>query len=374
MSARGPNDFKTLRTSQIGEEAGIWLQRLADEYDPEDPIPDPRQRQAAFFAWLEQSPEHLRSFYELMQLERLMARADRHRSIEVNELLAARLANVIHLHGATEPGLEQQAPTAARPQVAKRRRTVAYGLAAGMAMLICSALAWLLVLNRHAYNTGIGEQRSVKLEDGSFVLLNTDSRVEIEFTGHERRVVLARGEALFNVVHHSSRPFIVSSGGVDIRAVGTQFNVRRRDEATDVAVVEGVVQIATAQNRSIATGTQAGLAASAPTQLGAGETAHIVSGHINREQRPNLDNALSWRKRRLVFTDVPLAEVAAEFNRYNRTKIRVEGAAAKTKQLSGIFDADRPTAVIGYAMKDDSLSVEPEGSNWVIRDHSANEP
>jgi transmembrane sensor len=78
-------------------------------------------------------------------------------------------------------------------------------------------------------------------------------------------------------------------------------------------------------------------------------------------------DALSWRQRRLVFRDAPLADVAAEFNRYNRIQIRIEGSAARGKQLTGIFDADRPQSIILFASKDESLSVQPDGDNWVIR-------
>ena len=72
-------------------------------------------------------------------------------------------------------------------------------------------------------------------------------------------------------------------------------------------------------------------------------------------------------QRRLVLHDSRLADVAEEFNRYNRTKIRIEGDAARDIQLSGIFGADRPQALMLYAAKNAELSVEPEGNDWVVR-------
>jgi len=62
-----------------------------------------------------------------------------------------------------------------------------------------------------------------------------------------------------------------------------------------------------------------------------------------------------------------LADVAEEFNRYNRTKIRIEGDSARDVLLSGIFDADRPQALMLYAAKSAEFAVEPEGNDWVIR-------
>jgi len=105
----------------------------------------------------------------------------------------------------------------------------------------------------------------------------------------------------------------------------------------------------------------------APLRLAAGEEANVASGHVAKSVNPKTDNVLAWRQRRLVFYDARMADVAAEFNRYNRTQIRIEGSAAQDKILTGIFDADRPQSLMLYAAKDDSLEVQPDGNNWVIR-------
>jgi len=77
---------------------------------------------------------------------------------------------------------------------------------------------------------------------------------------------------------------------------------------------------------------------------------------------------VSWRQRRLVFKNATLGEVASEFNRYNRVQIKVEGNVANTPMFkAAVFDADRPQALILYASNDESLSVEADGENWVIR-------
>jgi transmembrane sensor len=214
--------------------------------------------------------------------------------------------------------------------------------------------AWLYVnlIATNAYTTGLGEQRTCKLKDGSIVYLNTDSRVEVRFGKQGRDVWLVRGEALFVVEHDASRPFIVHAGDSQIRAVGTQFDVYRREDATTVSVVEGVVQVSVANS----------------IRLTAGEAADVQAGRITAHPLQNLASAASWRERRLVFTDAPLREVAHEFNRYNRTRIRVEGAAGDRLRLTGIFDADRPQALILYALKSSTLDVEPVGNDWVIRE------
>jgi transmembrane sensor len=91
-------------------------------------------------------------------------------------------------------------------------------------------IAWLF-LSRPAiieYSTAVGEQRTVSLADGSTALLNTDSRVQTQFSRHLRRITLIRGEALFSVSHDPSRPFEVHALQGVTTAVGTQFDVESR--------------------------------------------------------------------------------------------------------------------------------------------------
>jgi transmembrane sensor len=97
----------------------------------------------------------------------------------------------------------------------------------------------------------------------------------------------------------------------------------------------------------------------------AGEALMVSSGHLSKPVNPNVAEALSWRERRLVFQNTPLSAVAAEFNRYNIMQIRVEGSIGM--ELTGVFDADRPNALILYAAKQPSLVVSHDGDNWTVR-------
>jgi transmembrane sensor len=343
-------------------EAADWLVRLTDEdTDPDETYPDPLDRQNAFFDWLNQSPAHVHAFLETLEAERHLRQLDPLRDIDVQTMLERRSAEVIRLFARREEHEKTQTapPSLARPARLRFRHVVA----AGMAALASVAIgAWLYVglIETNAYATGIGEQRTCKLKDGSIVYLNTDSRVEVRFGQHGRDVWLMHGEALFVVEHDASRPFVVHAGDSQIRAVGTQFDVYRRDDGTAVSVVEGVVQVAP-------TGASADRAAEA-IRLSAGESVNVRPGRLTAHPVPNIAGVTSWRERRLVFTDAPLSEVVREFNRYNRTHIRIEGAAGDRVRLTGIFDADRPQALILYALKNNNLDVEPDGNDWVIRE------
>jgi transmembrane sensor len=270
------------------------------------------------------------------------------------------MADVIQLHKQKENARRAPVPkrrafqerARALPSVPARRRLPLWGAVAAVLVCVIGGGSWWWLTEANAYVTKVGEQRSTKLADGSFIYLNTDSKVEVNFSDKARSVRLVRGEAMFVVEHDSSRPFTVTAGETSVRALGTQFNVRRRSNGADVAVVEGTVQVT---------------ALDEPQQLAAGEETQVVKGRIAPKASRPVAEAVAWRQRRLVFHDAKLADVADEFNRYNRTKIRIEGDAARDIQLSGIFDADRPQALMLYAAKNAEFSVEPEGNDWVIR-------
>ena len=96
---------------------------------------------------------------------------------------------------------------------------------------------------RNTYATGIGEQRSLALADGSTIELNTHSKIRVRFTADRRTIDLVEGQALFHVAKDKTRPFIVQSDGTKVRAVGTEFDVYRRMTGTTVTVIEGRVAV-----------------------------------------------------------------------------------------------------------------------------------
>jgi transmembrane sensor len=116
-------------------------------------------------------------------------------------------------------------------------------IAAGLCAMVIGAV---LYLNRDntAFTTGVGEQRMITLQDGSRIYLNSDTRLTVRLDKNRRLVRLAGGEALFDVAKNPSRPFIVDAGEMQVRAVGTEFVVRRDPHELAVTLVEGTVRIA----------------------------------------------------------------------------------------------------------------------------------
>ncbi|HYG28420.1 MAG TPA: FecR domain-containing protein, partial [Caulobacteraceae bacterium] len=129
----------------------------------------------------------------------------------------------------------------ARPALLPTRRWAA-GLALAMLGAGGAGVAWL-ARPRAIRGTALGERRVVALEDGSRVELNTDSRIEVAYAEDQRRIVLLKGEALFEVAKDPSRPFVVMANGAEVRAIGTAFNIRLREKLVELTVTEGVVSV-----------------------------------------------------------------------------------------------------------------------------------
>jgi transmembrane sensor len=261
------------------------------------------------------------------------------------------------------------------------RRIALAAAAVGATLLVGVALWQAPRAQPRSYATVRGEQRALKLEDGSVVYLNTQSRVEVAFSKEARVIRLLEGEAMFNVEHDAARPFRVMAGSTVIQAIGTRFNVYRSAAGATVSVVEGVVQIspdpASAAQRAAqhatdtpATTRPASASAAEPhlARVAAGEQARILAdGEIVTHSVPDLAQIVSWRERRLVFRAERLEDVATQFNRYNAVQIRVEDDALRSKQITGVFDADDPRSFVQFLQRDSTLTVEDDGGEISIR-------
>ena len=93
------------------------------------------------------------------------------------------------------------------------------------------------------YVTAIGEQRTIQLDDGSRIILDTSSEVAVRLTGNRRSVTLTAGQAMFDVQGDPARPFVVAAGDTKVTAIGTRFDVRRSGAGARVILVDGRVDV-----------------------------------------------------------------------------------------------------------------------------------
>jgi transmembrane sensor len=238
--------------------------------------------------------------------------------------------------------------TARRRAFWRRTYTATVTLAAA-AMLAIGALVWwrpaapsLTGRTSSAIIARAGA-RTVILSDGSVVQLNRGSEISEQFTPAARLVLLARGEAHFAVAKNPARPFIVRAGVLQIRAVGTAFNVNLQSAAVDVIVTEGRVQLATRA--------RSGEADSAAPTLDAGHRA-VLRGDLvpGRDLGQALDlslidpaemaRVLAWREPLLHLGGSTLAELAAEFERATGRRLLLADPSLADLRFGGRFRAD----------------------------------
>jgi transmembrane sensor len=184
------------------------------------------------------------------------------------------------------------------------------------------------------YTTAVGQQRTVVLEDGSKVVLDTASQLQVRYGGNERQLILSHGRADFRVSHDPTRPFVVHVNGGSITATGTRFQVRTAHNVDTVTLLEGRVVVAS---------NDAKLDKSGQVTLQAGERVAIeAGGHLGTPRHltdTDLASARGWTEGMLVVRDWPLARLLAEMNRYTTTPLRLGDPGLGSLPINGSFKA-----------------------------------
>jgi transmembrane sensor len=345
---------------------------------PDDPIEE------AASAWLVQRAEGFSSA-QRREFERWRQADPRHAAAVARlEATCALLEQMPVVRAELQPVVEFPAPARAlRP---RPRRTPAFApLLVGLAAVVTLAAigGWLWQRAQPAalqYVTSIGGYERVVLADGSLLELNASSEVHVDLAVRERRLALVRGEAHFTVAPDPGRPFIVSAGGVAVRAVGTAFNVRLAAAAVEVLVTEGQVAVSEPVARSGSTATATFLRANERTQVrtspsrsgvvaaGAPASAPLpaASPVIERLAPEALRDALSWQERRLVFSATPLREVVVQFNRRNRVQLVLGDPALGERPVGGTFAADNVEGFVRLLEGSDTFRVERRDDGSVV--------
>lgn len=309
------------RLDKITDEAALWFVRAQNpEFSNED-----RKELAS---WLAASAEHVQEYLALTSV--VAGVAGSVEEADVDELIELAQKETPGAEVIAFSGLEEQsAPVESGSAGPGGKRMSRWAVAA---IVLVAVMIWYQQLEPSVahYETGIGEQTMFLLDDGSVVSLNAQSTLQVLFDDDSRDVRLVSGEALFDVEKDANRPFRVSTESAIAEAFGTQFNVRYRGSDTTVTVVEGLVDV-----QSPSTG------ASAPsgTIIGVGQQARVNTGEIAVIET-DVQEATSWRERRLVFDARPLSDVVYEFNLFNDQQILIADPGIAGRAISGSFEAD----------------------------------
>ncbi len=302
---------------RIEAEAAEWVIRLGGE-----PL-SPEERQS-FELWCAQSASHAKAFEFARHTWSDLA-ALRH----APGSLAADIASAGR-SSRPSPSLP------AVPVIARRRSGFwRYGVAAAICLIAAAGAGrfWYgnpATLLASDYHTNPGEQRSVDLPDGSVVELSTDSAIALHFDDRERRVTLIDGAAYFTVAPMGpteKRPFVVEGANGTATALGTQFAVERLQDAVEVTVAEHDVRVTLADMQGGAK----------QVVLSPGQSVrYSPAAGLGKVSTRDVEQATAWRRGRLIFDQVPLAEVVAELNRYRRGRIVITGSTLANRRVSGV--------------------------------------
>ncbi len=321
-------EVETMKDAAIG-----WAIARAEGLD--------RERTREFLAWLEADPGHVAA----------LARAEE----AIGKLQATRRLGVTRVRAVL--GL---------PERSRRVRLgltwAGVGLAAGLALFVIPQFRSV----PDAMPSSIVQRpdRQV-LPDGSTVQLNAGTEIAVDYTSGRRGVLLLRGQALFAVQKDVGRPFVVTAGGVAVRAVGTEFSVKYASRDVEVLVTEGQVAVAGPVVASDAGPPVEPVLVSAGSRLQVLLTGAAPFA-VETVAPPEIAAALAWREHRLEFNGTPLGEALALFNRENAVQIELGDPGLNEDRISGIFWADQPANFATLLSLSLPVRVEQRGPDRIV--------
>lgn len=199
------------------------------------------------------------------------------------------------------------------------------------------------------YSTTTGQRDSVRLEDGSLILLGPASRVAVR-----GRQVDLTGEAFFRVVHDDERPFTVRAGESVIRDIGTEFAVHTDGATAAVRVVvqEGSVALSRGADS---------------VMLQQGDVGRVAEGRVVSLPGGATAEDFAWMRGELVFRDTPISTVIADLRRWYGVEVRVADTALLQRRFTGTFTTEPRERVLDVIAMALPARVERRGDTAYFR-------
>ncbi len=264
------------------------------------------------------------------------------------------------------------------PDVERRRRR-APGLAvAASALLAVAAAVWFAVPSIYpgdagdtakaaVYETAIGEQSTVSLSDGTVIVLNTDSRMQVRYSQGSRVIDLERGEINVTVARDPIRPLLVHAEASVIQAIGTVFNVEiTSGQSVEVIVIEGAVLVGI-QNAASDDG-EALLSPASATRMTSGS--RVVLGQsgeqVERIETDEIEVKLSWTDGNIVFRGESLEDAMTEVGRYTEVEFVFLDERSREVRVAGHFKAGDVEGLLITLQNNFDISYQRIGDDKVL--------
>lgn len=223
----------------------------------------------------------------------------------------------------------------ARPRETGNRNWRAASVAATLALAAVFVFAFmpsLMLYFQADYQTATGEIQTIQLEDGSVVTLGAHSALAKNLSGDGRRVELLAGQAFFEIHRDEARPFIVSASGVEVKVLGTAFDVRLSSGSRTVQLQHGVVQVKLDGETPPA------------DQLSTPGDSVVVDMAMGSMARSVVspESVGSWRNGKLFVQDATIGEVVEQLQRYQRGWILIPDGVLASQRVTGLYDLSNP--------------------------------
>ncbi|UVL83539.1 FecR family protein [Pseudomonas sp. B21-028] len=242
-----------------------------------------------------------------------------------------------------------------RVSIRRRLRKVGSGLASIVAVISLALFAGERYLPLDYWladqRTATGEQRTLRLADGTLINLNTHSALDVRFDDRQRRIVLQEGEILVETGHNDPRPFIVETREGSLRALGTRFLVKREDSGTRLSVLKSAVAAhprATEQEQILREGQQALM-----RRDGLGPALALSPG------------ADAWTRGMLVVDNARLEDLVRELGRYRHGYLGVEPEIADLR-ITGSFPLHDTDLALSALLPTLPVQIEHHTQWWVV--------
>ncbi|MCW2294694.1 transmembrane sensor [Pseudomonas sp. BIGb0408] len=301
-------------TGNLRHTALDWLLRV--QQSPED-----TGLRSDLAAWLSIDDSHAEAYRKAERVWRITGMAQ-----------AAALAD--EPQAPPQPTLAAHTTAAVPPARPRRRRwpgLLAGALAACLAVVIAPG-AYIAL--QSDYRTGLGQQRTVELEDGSRIHLDSESAISVDYSDGQREVCLLAGQAFFEVAPDQARPFSVDARPLRITVTGTAFNVALRQTGLAVAVQHGSVRVEE-NDTTLA------------DALSAGDRLRWQRGshEVTRDTLP-VSQIAAWQKGQLVVRDARISDVLEELRPYLPGKVSLRDAALGEQRITGVYALADPDAAL----------------------------
>ncbi|MDQ7728861.1 FecR family protein [Halomonas sp. SpR8] len=180
--------------------------------------------------------------------------------------------------------------------------------------------------------TAPGQTQHLQLADGSSLLLDGNSALDIDLNETQRGLTLRRGRLWVDAAKDPQRPLIVTAGEASVRVIGTHFSVMRSGDRVTVTVAEGQVVVSDSLDHQ--------------AMLVGGQQIALQDGALGPVSPMEIPLARAWKEGRIIFDDAEIGEVVAQLERMLPGRVLLDTQAFSELRLSGSFHANQPAALL----------------------------